>query len=88
MMPVESTTKIVGVTDSSLNTIYMFNNGTMYIYDAFANFLYISTNLAPYQIYFYATVMLNTSKIAYIGGGNGTNSNQNNIPMDQVKSSI
>lgn len=88
-MPVESTTKIVGVTDSSLNNIYIFDNATMYVYDAPQNSLYHSDNFAPYQIYYYATVMLNTDEIAYIGGGKSdNNNNQNNIPMDQVKYSI
>ncbi|GES96390.1 hypothetical protein GLOIN_2v1772753 [Rhizophagus clarus] len=87
IMPAESTTKVFGVTDSNLNTIYILVNSTMYIYNAFENFLYISTNLPPYQIYYYATVMLNTSEIAFIGGGNGTNrvnNNHNNIPMNQI----
>ncbi|GBC26760.2 hypothetical protein GLOIN_2v1588644 [Rhizophagus irregularis DAOM 181602=DAOM 197198] len=84
-MPVESTTKIVGVTDSSLNNIYVFDNATMYVYDALQKSLYIAPDLAPYQIYYYATVMLSTDEIAYIGGGKrDNNDNQNNIPMDQI----
>ncbi|CAI2175629.1 6993_t:CDS:2 [Funneliformis geosporum] len=31
MMPIESSTKIVGITDSSLDTIYIYDNGTIEI---------------------------------------------------------
>ncbi|GBB88514.1 hypothetical protein RclHR1_15030003 [Rhizophagus clarus] len=85
-MPVESTTKIVGVTDNDLKTIYIFDNGTMYIYNAFENFLQISANFAPYKIYYYATVMLNADEIAYIGGSTSINETDrsSNIPMNQI----
>ncbi|PKK71290.1 hypothetical protein RhiirC2_778576 [Rhizophagus irregularis] len=79
-MPVESTTKISGVTDSSLNTIYIFDNSIMYVFDVLNNFFVISANLAPYQVNYYAAVMLNTGEIAYICGGN----DKNNIPMEQI----
>jgi hypothetical protein len=81
-MPIESiTTQTVGVTDDSLNTIYIFYNTTMYIFDAFKNFLAIHINLALYNIYYYAAVMLNTDVIAYIGGSREII----NIPMNEVK---
>src|SRR6266480_5134186 len=38
IIPVESTTKIVGITDSSFDTIYIFDNRTMFIYDGLNNF--------------------------------------------------
>ncbi|RGB41324.1 hypothetical protein C1646_685734 [Rhizophagus diaphanus] len=79
-MPVESVTKISGVTDSSLNTIYIFDNSIMYIFDVLNNYFVISPNLAPYQVNYYAAVMLNTGEIAYIGGSN----DKNNIPMGQI----
>ncbi|CAB4470912.1 hypothetical protein RhiirA1_490216 [Rhizophagus irregularis] len=79
-MPVGTTSKIVGVTDSNLNTIFIFDNGTMHIFDVFRNILYISPDFAPYKILNYAAVTLNTDEIAYIGGSNGTN----NIPMNQI----
>ncbi|CAI2175042.1 6891_t:CDS:2 [Funneliformis geosporum] len=78
-MPIESSTRIVGITDSSLDTIYIFDNGTMYIYDVLNNFWNPGV-IAPYKINEYGAVMLNTSEIAYIGGSDGTT----NLPMDQI----
>ncbi|CAG8662969.1 16686_t:CDS:2 [Rhizophagus irregularis] len=82
-MPTRSTTKIVGVTDRNNNTIYIFDNSIMYIYNATEKFLHISPNLAPYQIYYYATAMLKTGVIAYIGGGKAPNKLYN-IPMNEI----
>ncbi|CAI2179050.1 7578_t:CDS:2 [Funneliformis geosporum] len=79
MMPIESSTKIVGITDSSLGTIYIFDNGTMYIYDVLNNF-WNPGQIAPYNLNYYAAVMLNNSEIAYIGGSDGTT----NLHMDQI----
>ncbi|CAI2179052.1 7579_t:CDS:2, partial [Funneliformis geosporum] len=78
-MPIESSTRIVGITDSSLDTIYIFDNGTMYIYDVLNNFWNPGV-IAPYTLNNYGAVMLNTSEIAYIGGSDGTT----NLPMDQI----
>ncbi|RGB41326.1 hypothetical protein C1646_795067 [Rhizophagus diaphanus] len=82
-MPAISTTKIVGVTDRNNNTIYIFDNSTMYIFNATEKFLYIFPNLAPYHIYYYATAMLKTGVIAYIGGGKAPNKLYN-IPMNEI----
>ncbi|CAI2175773.1 15156_t:CDS:2, partial [Funneliformis geosporum] len=78
-MPIESSTRIVGITDSSLDTIYIFDNGTMYIYDVLNNFWNPGV-IAPYKLNYYGAVMLNTSEIAYIGGSDGTT----NLPMNQI----
>ncbi|CAG8648123.1 10101_t:CDS:2 [Funneliformis caledonium] len=79
MMPIESSTKIVGISDGNLGTIYIFDNGTMYIYDVLNNF-WNPGKIAPHKLNYYAAVMLNTSEIAYIGGSDGTI----NLPMDQI----
>jgi hypothetical protein len=81
IMPVESTTKIIGVTDNSFGTVYIFDNGTMLIYNVMNNFLDASSP-APFNLIYYAAVMLNTSEIAYIGGGYNDTTN---VPMEQVK---
>ncbi|CAG8447965.1 5706_t:CDS:2 [Funneliformis mosseae] len=78
-IPIESSTKIEGIIESSLGTIYIFDNGTMYIYDVLNNF-WNPGEIAPHKLNYYAAVMLNTSEIAYIGGSNGTI----NLPMDQI----
>src|SRR6266542_3981181 len=82
-MPIESDTKIIGVTDSSLGTIYIFDNGTMFIYDVWNNFWDIGKT-APFSLHYYAAVMLNTSEIAYIGGYDDTST----VSMEQVKYQI
>ncbi|CAB4470917.1 unnamed protein product [Rhizophagus irregularis] len=84
IMPSESTTRVIGVKDSSNNNIYIFDNSTMYIYDALKKSLHISLDSAPYKIYYYATVMLNTGVIAYIGGSKAPNGNMSNIPMNEI----
>jgi len=81
IIPVNSETKIVRITDSSLGTIYIFDNGTMFIYDVWNNFWDAGINRSPFRLEYYAAVMLNTSEIAYIGGSNGNA----NVPMSQVK---
>ncbi|CAB4421162.1 unnamed protein product [Rhizophagus irregularis] len=84
IMPSEYTTRVIGVKDSSNNNIYIFDNSTMYIYDALKKSLHISLDSAPYKIYYYATVMLHTGIIAYIGGSKAPNGNMSNIPMNEI----
>ena len=79
-MPVNSTSRVIGVTNSNLGIIYVFDNGTMFIYDVLNNYL-DTGNPAPFKLNNYSAVMLNTGEIAYIGGSNGTS----NVPMEQVK---
>jgi hypothetical protein len=79
IIPVNSTNKIIGVTDSTLDIVYIFDNGTMFIYDSMHNF-WDTGRTAPFTVIRYTAVMLDTSEIAFIGGSNGTI----NIPMEQV----
>jgi hypothetical protein len=79
IIPYNSTTRVVGVTITSSNNIYIFDNGTIFTYDAWNNF-WDASDQYPFRLEFYAAVMLNSGEIVYIGGSNGTA----NVPMSQV----
>jgi hypothetical protein len=83
LLPVNSTNKVNGVTDYSLENVYIFDNGIIYIYDVLHNYWDAGTS-APFAVIRYTAVMLNTGEIAYIGGSNDPKGIAN-IPMEQVK---
>jgi hypothetical protein len=82
LLSANSTNKVNGVTDSSLGFVYIFDNGTIFIFDVLHNFWDAGTP-APFAVARYTAVMLNTNEIAYIGGSNSTDGIAN-IPMEQV----
>src|SRR5438105_1675266 len=53
IMPVNSTSRVIGVTDSNLGTIY---DGAMFIYDVLNNYL-DTGNPAPFKLNNYAAVI-------------------------------
>ncbi|CAG8710324.1 7287_t:CDS:2, partial [Dentiscutata erythropus] len=79
VLPSNSTTKTVGVIDSDLTNIYIFDNRTIYIYDTVNSVL--SSIPGPSVLNYHGAVWLNTSEIAYIGG---YNSSGINVPMDKI----